>query len=76
MSQKELSDELIALSATALGSDEYVQKRNIFLEQAKGILPKYSGIGIRFNKNPISSLDGTSIGINNKVITKISENKR
>ena len=52
MELMEFSDELIALSETALGSEEYIQKRNIFLEQAKGILPKYADLGIKLSKNP------------------------
>lgn len=52
MELMEFSQELIELSETAFGSEEYIAKRTAFLEMAKNIQAKYPDLGTKLSKNP------------------------
>lgn len=52
MELMEFSQELIMLSETSFGSEEYITKRDAFLEMAKNIQKKFPELGAKLTKNP------------------------
>lgn len=52
MQLMEFSAELIEISKTAFGSEEYITKRAAFIEMAQNIQSKYPDLGARLTKNP------------------------